>query len=170
MPAAGIRVKIEGIDDCMRLFDKLPDNVIKMEKVAMREASKAVSRHIRSKTPKRFRRLIKYKMHEDRYRNNYALIGFYNRKEVAGHQPEEGDPVFDWFKAYWANYGTLKRRDPNHNFKYPIKAKTKANNRRQSIGQPARNFFAKAIEGWQDVYMTAFEESVKNNEDMLYNR
>lgn len=170
MPTAGIRVKIDGVDDCMRLFDALPDNIIQIEKDAMRAASMAVSSYMKKRTPKRFRKLIKYKLYEDKFRNNYVLIGFYNRKEVAGHQPESGDPVFDWFKAYWANYGTLKRRDPNHKFKEPIKAKTKSNNRRQSIGQPAQNFFAHAVEGWQAVYSSKFEESIMNNEEKLYTR
>lgn len=170
MAGAGISVKIEGMDDCMRMFDNFPDNMISIEKKAMRDASKVVSKYIRSRTPKRFRKLVKFKLYEDRTRANYVLIGFYNRKEVAGNQPEEGDPVFDWFKAYWANYGTLKRRDPNHKFKYPIKAKTKSNNRRQSVGQPAINFFNKAVDGWEDIYMNTFEASVKSNEDMLYNR
>lgn len=166
----GIRLKMDGLDDCMRVFDALPDNVVKMEKVAMRKASQAVAKNIRKGVPKRFRRLVKFKMHEDRNRNTYVLIGLYNRKETAGNQPEQGDPVFDWFKAYWANYGTLSRRDPSHQFKTKIKAKTQGNPRRQSVGQPAQNFFERAVKGWQDVYVETFEKEMKNNEQKLYDR
>ena len=168
--ADGIKLKIEGLDDCMRMFDHLPDNMLKMEKKAMRKASAAVSRSLRKGIPKRFRKLVKYKMYEGRDRNTYVLIGMYNKKEVAGNQPDGRDPVFDWFKAYWANYGTLKRRDPNHQFRYAIKPKTKGNPRRQSVGQPAQKFYERAIRGWQDVYLETFEREMKNNENDLYNR
>lgn len=168
--ADAIRLSIDGLDDCMRMFDRLPDNMLKMEKVAMRKASQAVSKSMKKSIPKRFRRLVKYKMHEDRSRNTYVLIGLYNRKELSGHQPAGGDPVFDWFKAYWANYGTLKRRDPNHEFKTKTKAKSAGNKRRQSVGQPAQNFFEKAVAGWQDVYLETFEKEMKKEENTLYDR
>lgn len=168
--ADAIRLSVEGLDDCLRVFDRLPENMLKMEKKAMRKASQAVTKNLRKGIPKRFRRLVKYKMHEDRQRNTYVLIGLYNRKEVSGNQPEGGDPVFDWFKAYWANYGTLSRRDPNHNFQTKIKAKTPGNKRRQSVGQPAQNFFERALSGWQEVYLETFEKEMKKEEDTLYDR
>lgn len=168
--ADAIRLSVEGLDDCMKMFDKMPDNMLKMEKVAMRKASQAVTKSLRKGIPKRFARLIKYKMHEDRSRNTYVLIGLYNRKETGGHQPNSGDAVFDWFKAYWANYGTLSRRDPSHNFKTKIKAKTAGNPRRQSVGQPAQKFFEKALAGWQDIYLETFEKEMKKEEDKLYDR
>ena len=54
-----IKIKIDGIDECMKIFDKMPDNMVKMEKKAMRKASQAVTRSLRKSIPKRFRRLIK---------------------------------------------------------------------------------------------------------------
>lgn len=166
----GVKLSVDGLDECLRMFDNLPDNILKMEKTAMRKASAAVSKNMRKAIPKRFRKLVKYKMYEDRDRNTYVLIGLYNRKEIAGHQPDSGDPVFDWFKAYWANYGTLARRDRNHKFKFGIKPKGPGNPRRQSVGQKAQNFFAGAISGWQNVYVETFEKEFKANEDKLYGR
>lgn len=167
----GIKVSVDGFDECAKMFDALPENILKMEKASMRKASAAVSKNIRKGIPKRFRKLVKYKMYEDRNKNTYVLIGLYNRKEIAGHQPEGGgDPVFDWFKAYWANYGTLSRRDKNHRFKFAIKPKTAGNPRRQSVGQPSQNFFAKAISGWENIYVDTMEKELKKNEDMLYGR
>ena len=167
----GIKLSVDGFDECAKMFDALPENILKMEKASMRKASAAVSKNIRKGIPKRFRKLVKYKMYEDRNKNTYVLIGLYNRKEIAGHQPEGGgDPVFDWFKAYWANYGTLSRRDKNHRFKFAIKPKTAGNPRRQSVGQPSQNFFAKAISGWENIYVDTLEKEMKKNEDMLYGR
>ena len=167
----GIKLSVDGFDECAKMFDALPENILKMEKASMRKASAAVSKNIRKGIPKRFRKLVKYKMYEDRNKNTYVLIGLYNRKEIAGHQPEGGgDPVFDWFKAYWANYGTLSRRDKNHRFKFAIKPKTAGNPRRQSVGQPSQNFFAKAISGWENIYVDTLEKEMKKNEDKLYGR
>ena len=163
--AEAIKLKVEGLDECLRMFDA--DRILKTEKASMRKAAAAVSKSMRKGLPKRFKRLVKYKLHEDRAGNSYVLIGMYNRKEVSGNQPDNGDPVFDWFKAYWANYGTLKRRDPNHQFKYKIKAKTEGNPRRQSVGQPAQNFFERALAGWQDVYLKTLDQEMKNNEKKL---
>ena len=168
--ADAIRLSVEGLDDIERMFDRFPDNMLTMEKTAMRKASQAVTKSLRKGIPKRFKRLIKYKMHEDRSRNTYVLIGLYNRKEISGHQPESGDAVFDWFKAYWANYGTLSRRDPSHNFTTKIKAKTPGNPRRQSVGQPAQLFFERALAGWQDIYLETFEKEMKKEENTLYDR
>lgn len=163
--AEAIKLKVEGLDEYLRMFDA--DRILKDEKASMRKAAAAVSKNLRKGLPKRFKRLVKYKLHEDRDGNSYVLIGMYNRKEVSGTQPNNGDPVFDWFKAYWANYGTLSRRDPNHQFKTKIKAKTKGNPRRQSVGQPAQNFFERALAGWQDVYLKTLDQEMKNNEKKL---
>lgn len=161
----GIRLDVDGLDDCLKLFDA--DKILQVQKASMRKASAAVSKNMRRIIPKRFRKLVKYKMYDDRDGNSYVLIGLHNRGEVAGHQPQDGDPVFDWFKAYWANYGTLSRRDRSHKFKFAIKPKSAGNPRRQSVGQPAQNFFEKAASGWQDVYMRALEQEMKRNEDNL---
>lgn len=161
-------VRIEGVEDCLRMFERFPDNMLKIENVAMRSASKAVAKHIRKAIPKRWRRLVKYKVYNVRRGGDtYALIGLYNRKEVAGHQPEGKDPTFDWFKAYWANYGTLTKRDRSHKFKYPIKKNAE---RRNEKGQPAQKFVETAINGWEDIYISEFENSLKKQEDMLYDR
>lgn len=163
-------VRITGVEDCLRMFEKLPANILKIEVAAMRSASKASAKHIRKGIPKRWRRLVKYKIYGANVRRDgdtYALIGLYNRKEVAGHQPEGKDPTFDWFKAYWANYGTLTKRDRSHKFKYPIKKNV---SRRNNKGQPPQNFFETAINGWEDIYIREFENSLKKQEDKLYDR
>lgn len=159
--ADAIKLKVEGLDECMRLFDA--ERILQAEKSSMRKAASAVAKNLRKGLPKRYKKLAKYKLYEDRNGNSYVLIGMYNRQEVAGNQPDNGDPVFDWFKAYWANYGTLSRRDPNHRFKTKIKAKTKSNRRRQSVGQPAQNFFERAISGWGDTYFRTLVQEMKNN-------
>lgn len=166
----GKSARIEGLDDCLSLFDRFPENMLKIEHESMKIAAKAAAAHMRRKIPKRFRRLTKYKVYAKGRTGSYALVGLYNRHEVSGKQSESGDPAFDWFKAYWANYGTLSRRDPSHEFKFKIKPKSSGNRRRQSVGQPPQKFFEAAAEGWKDVYMEAFEREFDRRKDELYNR
>lgn len=152
-------IKITGVDDILKLFDNAPANMENLLKKSMRDAVKVTSRHIRKAIPKRFRRLTKYRVGRLDNGQIYARAGLYGTKKN-----------FDWFKAYWANYGTLKRRDPEHQFEYPIKPKTQGNPRRQSVGQPAQKFFETAIRGWEDTFLDAFEASVNKNGNELYKR
>ena len=163
-------VRVEGLEDCLKMLDRFPENILKIEKDSMREAAKEVAKHIRKGVPKRFKRLVKFKVYGKGQRDTYALMGLYNKHEIQGEQSKGGDPVFDWFKAYWSNYGTLSRRDPNHEFKTKIKPVTKGNPRRQSVGQSAQKFFERSFEGWQQIYLNKFNEAVKKRENELYNR
>lgn len=170
-------ITISGIDDCIRCLDKAPDNLLKMSRTAMREAAKPVARQIRQQIPKRWRRLVRSKIVKMQSGNTNALIGLFNGHQQQGHQnPDKG--IDDWFKAYWANYGTLKHRDPEHSFEYPIKHATKHINRKgQEVrqrknenGQPAQKFFEAATNGYEDKFTEAFEQSLKRQEDKLYDR
>ena len=159
-------IKIEGVEDCLRMFDKAPENMLKISKKAMREASKATAKQMRSGIPKRWRKLVKYKIMDNQGKVS-ARIGLYNDHQTSGHQPASGK-IFDWFKVYWANYGTLENRDPGHQFQYKVKKKT--SRRRNDKGQPAQNFFEMASKQWEDVFVKKFEQEILKNENELYNR
>lgn len=160
-------IRIEGVEDCLRMFEQVPENMLKISRAAMRAASKETAKKIRKGTPKRFRRLTRYKVGKTAAGNVYARIGLYNGKQISGNQPKKGQ-IPDWFKAYWANYGTLKHRDPSHPFQYKVKPKSR--HRRNDVGQRAQNFFEGAIQGWEDVFVEAFSNEIKKQEDELYNR
>lgn len=162
MPKA---VTISGLDDCLRCFDAAPGNLVKISQTALREASKKTSRQIRQKTPQRFRRLVKYKVFKGGVTGNLnALVGLFNRK-----QTENGSgKVADWFKAYWQNYGTLTKRDQEHHFQNAVKRNVR--NRRNNVGQDAKKFFEHAISGWEEPFVEAFAQSLKEQENKLYDR
>ena len=156
---------IEGLDDCLRCMDAAPQNAVKMAQTAMREAAKKSARTIRQKTPRRFRRLVKYKVFKGQETKNYnALVGLFNKKQTTNGSSE----IPDWFKAYWKNYGTLTRRDPSHTFDSPVKQRVPR--RRNNIGQPYENFFEGAIAGWEGPFMDAFEQSMAEQQEKLYDR
>lgn len=161
MPAT---IHIEGLDDCLRCMDAAPGNVLEMVQGAFRDASKKTARQIRMKTPAKFRRLVRYKVFQGQISGNTnVLIGLFNVKK----RKDSGDEVFDWFKAYWKNYGTLQNRDPNHDFVYPVKRNVK---RRNNVGQMPERFFEAAIAGWEQPFFDNFQEALKQREDQLYNR
>ncbi|MBQ2371557.1 MAG: hypothetical protein II289_00110 [Bacteroidales bacterium] len=162
-------VHIEGVEDCLKMFDNAPANAVKICTKAMRAGARASANHIRKATPKRWRKLVKSRGGKLADGSPWARAGLYNNKQATGRQSTKGkDPAFDWFKAYWANYGTLSRRDPTHQFQYKIKPKSKE--RRQSVGQPAQNFFEKAIVGWEEKFVDAFYTEVERNKDDMYQR
>lgn len=157
--------KIEGLDDCIKCMDAAPANVMKMARTAMKDASKVTARDIRSRTPGRWRRLVAYKVTKGQFSGDtYALVGYFNK----GAKKNSNTEIPDWFKAYWKNYGTLARRDRNHHFVNPVKRGTKR--RRNNVGQRAENFFENAIGGWDTRFLNAFRESMKQQENKLYDR
>lgn len=158
-------VHIEGVEECLKMFENAPENVIKICRKAMKAGSSAVARQIRKATPKRWKRLVKSRVGRLPDGTLYARAGLYNGKQVGGNQPKNGQ-TWDWFKAYWANYGTLSRRDPSHQFRYKVKPRSKY--RRQDVGQPAQNFFEQASNGWQETFVHSFENEIERNKEEIY--
>ena len=166
-------ITISGLDDCLRFFDQLPSNLMKVSRKAMKEASKSTARLIRGRTPKRWKRLVRYSTDKDfRSGKLKAYIGLFQVGLVQGHQNPHGGEIPDWFKAYWLNYGTLGKRDPEHQFKRPVRppGNTASKRRRNTTGVEPRKFFEETLSGWQDVFVEAFQESLKKQEQDLYDR
>ena len=156
-------IRIEGLDDCLKAFDRLPGNALRMTEAAMREAAQPVAKKIRAGMPKEFRRLIKTKLIKAERRitgNSTVIVGAFKGKKVSD------DQVPDWFKMYWQNYGTLTHRDPGHEFVYPVKKNSRR--RRNNVGQPHKNFFDDAIRGWEQMMYDNFVAAMKRRENELF--
>ncbi len=157
--------KIEGLDDCIKCMDSAPANVVKMTRTAMKAAGKSTAALIRQRTPGPFRKLVGYRVTKGQLSGNtYALVGYFNK----GAKKNSNSEISVWFKAYWKNYGTLARRDASHNFVTPVKARVRT--RRNNVGQPAELFFESAIPGWDRRFLDTFQESMKKQEQTLYDR
>ena len=156
------KVKIEGLDDCLRCMDAAPGNVKKITKTALRDAAKVTRKQIKMATPRRFQRLSGFKLKTINGEQS-LWIGLFNKDG----QMKKGAPIPDWFKAYWKNYGTLKHRDPSHKFSTPIRMNRK---KRNWEGQPHENFFEGAIAGWEGPFIHAFEQSMADQQEKLYDR
>ena len=158
--------EIQGLDDCLRWMDKAPENCIKVSRAAMRDASRAVSKKMRQRTPKRWRRLVKFAVNKNANGTLAAWIGLFNGHQQQGHQNKDAKAIDDWFKAYWANYGTLTHRDQSHTFKYGIKNKK----RRNDVGQRPMNFFEAAASGAEPEFVDAFSKALAEKERDFYDR
>ena len=167
-----VNLQIEGMSDFLRWTERAPDDMVKLAKVAMREGAKRVVISMRPQINERWKRLLKYKVSGGRNDKDLACdIGLFNGRQRQGHQPASGD-VDDWFKAYWMNYGTLARRDPNHVFMNPVQpaSRTRSQRRRNRVGQPHQNFLEKAMLGYEDVFFNAFSQKIADNIEDCYER
>ena len=159
-----VSVDIQGIQECYRKLDDMPEAALRLVKKSMLEASKPVTRSIRNAVDiPHWRKLVKSKVAVGRsaWEGTQASIGMFNNGKVT-NSTKKADRA-DWFKAYWANYGTLSRRDPNHQFRNPVKAKK----RHQSVGQHQQNFFERGSEGQEQVFLKKFEDYFTEHQNDL---
>lgn len=160
------RVEIRGLDDVLRTLETAPKETRDVAVKSMKTASRKTANMLKKRTPKRWRNLVGYRVGISRYTGRIsARMGYYNSRAARGKRGKDEDRAFDWFKAYWNNYGTLSRRDPRHYFKEPVKPQhyTAAKNRRNRKGIRAQNFFEKAIQGWETIFLAAFRTSFDAN-------
>jgi len=154
-------IRVEGLDDCLKALDRLPENALRMTEAALKEAAQPVAKKIRSGMPSEFRRLIKAKVIKAERRlngNSTAIIGAFKRRR------QDEREVNDWFKMYWQNYGTLTHRNPGHEFVFPIK---KGKRRRNNVGQPHKDFFEAAANGWDQLMYNNFIAAIKRRDNEL---
>lgn len=165
-------ITISGLDDCLKVFDNAPENLLKISRQALKDASKVSARTVKSRIPKRWNRLVRYKVVKTANGKLNAVFGLFNNRQAQGHQNPSGAQIADWFKAYWINYGTLENRDPSHHFKNPVKHRktAAARRRRNSTGIQPWNFFEAGIAGWEGPFVESFKNSLKRQEYKLYDR
>ena len=150
---------LEGLADYLRTLDEAPQTLIKCVRKAMRKAGSELARDIKSGTPQSFKPLVKSRVVKARMSKNLsAAIGLYKGKVRRGEIPE-------WNKAYWKNYGTIRRRDPSHRFDRPVKSDgtAEARRRRNRMGQFYEHFFEEALpSGWETRYINTFAREMRS--------
>lgn len=154
-----ISYKVEGLKEALAGIEGSPERLQKILRKAFQEGGKAASRSVRQRTPKRWRKLVRYKVEKSIEGDSSALVGYFNSSRGTRGK---GDDMPDWFKAYWKNYGTLKHRDPGHVFDNPIKPNVK---RRNNEGQHPENFFETAMERMEDAFIETVEQVLQANTD-----
>ena len=143
-------LQITGYTEAMTLLQDYPNKINTAVKSAMRKSIAPVVRDIKSQIPKSsWKKAVKYKFLKGQFPD--MIFGLFNTEGL----PKKGSiPV--WFKAYWANYGTLSRRYSGHSFVNPVKSISK----NKSGGISFRLFFDKAISGKDGSIMSTFETNL----------
>lgn len=154
-------MKIEGTKEACDFLAHYPKDCKKIILKALREATKPVTRKVRSAVPvARWRKLVKTKAKESKQSGRvYAVAGMLDNGKV-----EQGKRIRDWTEAYFVNYGTLRRRDPSHKFDYAPRGK----NSRNKMGISPRNFYDRAVDGLEtnvtDIFLASIE---RQHEELL---
>ncbi|WP_270487822.1 HK97 gp10 family phage protein [Butyricimonas synergistica] len=140
------KVILKGFDDVLRLLNDYPNEINKIAKAALRKAIAPLVKNIKSVNPIKG---SKIKIKPLKGMNPGLKFGYFG--EVGNGNRLAISP---WFKAYFLNYGTLKRRHPNHEFSNPVRfRKTK-----QRAGIRPRLFFEKSVEGKEQQVYDRFVE------------
>ena len=155
-----ITSKVWGMKEALAGIDGSGDRLEKILKKAMTEGGKAAARAMKGKTPKRWVKLVRYKVGKALTEGSTVRIGYYGTRGAKTRTRE----IPDFFKAYWKNHGTLSRRDPEHKFDYPVKPNVV---RRNDVGQYPEKFFEEAIRGIEEVFVDKVEEVLNANKDNI---
>ena len=146
-------VRIEGVSDVLRTFDDAPEDLLKAAKKAMRSACNVEKKNLKKGIPPEARPLVKSKVKYTRAGNVIARFGMF----MDGTRLKDDDENMRWFHFYWKNYGTLSKRDPSHQFEYPIRNRERRNN----VGQEHENFYEVAVSGYETRFLENFKKSLK---------
>jgi len=166
-------VRIEGLEDTLRFFDKQPANAKSIVQKAMKAGAKAGAKSLKQALPSRWKKLPKSKAGIDARNEIWCRFGVYNNQVAQGHQPkayqgaDSKTGITDWFKFYWQNYGTLTHRDRSHQF---VRGVRKNPARRNNVGQRPTNVYDRAVDSAMRDFMDAFEASIEQNKNELLNR
>ena len=153
-------VRIEGVSDVLRMFDKAPDELLKDCKKAIRKACTAEARNLKKAVPEA-RDMVKSSVKARKSGDITGVFGMFLDNKVQGNDGRVGEK---WFHQYWKNYGTLQGRDPSHRFDQPIKhgSTAAARQRRNSVGEMHQNFYENAIIGFEERAFATFKQSLKD--------
>lgn len=145
---------VQGEAELMRKLDRFPVEAKKAMDASLRAGGKAAAEVQKGLGPARWARLVKSRLHTDATDSSYVAVGYQNVDKG-----KKMDKVSDWFKAYWANYGTLRHRDPQHHFDRKIR--TNVRTRRNNEGQPAQHFFKPGDARVQRTFLETVEKEFK---------
>ena len=152
-------MKIEGTAEACRFLDAYPKECKKIILKALRDSVRPVTKSVRGAVPvARWRKLVRVKAKESRKSGRlYAVAGILDNMKV------EKGTIRDWTKAYFMNYGTLRRRDPGHQFD----SAPRGSKSRNKMGQPHLNFYDKAVTGLDNDVTDRFLKSVEKQHERL---
>lgn len=151
--------ELQGVTDVDKALRDIAMRTDKLNSRALRSGANAVNRSIRRAAPRAFRGIIKASVKRTSVDTYAARMGFVNKDGL----PQKGKEPPTWSKAYWLNYGTLANRDPSHHFGASVRnLRGRAASARRGGIKP-RNFFDKAIQGWENTLIKAYQNYMQKH-------
>ena len=155
--ADGITIEVD-VDDVLESFDVARRDRNKVKKQAMGDAAKKTATFVKGRTPARWKSLTK----GTSWISGEGTVG-----ASFGMTRKKGE---DWFKAYWLNYGTYSKRDPEHKFRYARKRRTASWGNGGKPNTTYYHFFENAIPGWERKFSAEFTKALQKRIDKLFKR
>ena len=147
-------INITGSTEAQQLLNTYPIEAVREIRRAMLRAGSQGVRELKATVRQRtFRQRIQRKLKEYSRANGSVLsmlVGYMDSKNADSH--------FAYMKAYWANYGTLDRRDPSHKFAN----KRKARSARWTGGINPQHFFEAGAKNLSSKVEGAYYEAIDN--------
>lgn len=158
--------KIEGTYEYTQFLLRYPLECNKIILKALRTSGRPLAAAIRRKAPiGKWRKLVKVKAGKSKKSERLYMTAGYSGKKRPAKTKYTDDPNWEWYKAYWKNNGTLRRRDTGHDFIYPIRQRSQRNRNQQGI--TPRNFYEEAVNGQEQKVERAFVRSIEKQHALL---
>ncbi|MCR5710732.1 MAG: hypothetical protein K6G79_09665 [Bacteroidales bacterium] len=159
--------KIEGTYEFTQFLKRYPLECNKIILKALRASGRPLAAAIRRRAPiEKWRMLVTVKAAESEESGRlYMTAGYSGKRNGRKKDKYPGDRNWEWYKAFWKNNGTLRRRDPSHDFVYPIRSRSGKNRNQQGIH--ARNFYEKSVEGMEPKVKQTFIRSIEKQHEQL---
>lgn len=158
--------RLDGYDNIITIFRKMPEDGYRKPVVeAFKKAAIPVKEAMISNLPsnlKKLKRVIKIKPGKGKSMT-VAVGAFANQVLYRNRRGVNWDP---YMLLYWHNYGTLANRDPNHIFKY----KVRAGSAKKSGGLKPGLFFERAIDQSMPQAQKDFEKLYQEEHEKFLNR
>lgn len=106
-----MRIALEGLEEFQDYIERFPNEANKALKRAIKRTAQQAVVKIRPSVPTYARKATSYRT----LRSGNGLFG------ISGQLFDLGRVITPAGIAYFFNYGTLQGRDPNHNFKAPVR-------------------------------------------------
>lgn len=162
---------IEGVEEFTGFLRRYPLEANRIIAKALRDSMRPIAAAARRGAPlEKWRKLVRVRSGQSKKTGRlYATAGYGGKRkgQVSKKDAYINDPGWEWSKAYWMNNGTLRRRDPSHQFEYGIRGRSLKNRNQQGI--TPRNFYEKSVDGADVNTRRLFIRSIERQHQRLIN-
>ena len=137
--------EVRGVPATVHRMQRMQQDIMKVTRKTMRSAAKPWLAKAKAALPvDEWRVSIVARIRVQKlHKSDYLLL----RAGFPATLREWGGAPDDFYKFYWQNYGTLKGRDPGHNFQ---RAPGRNNKNKNRSGIPHNNYFERAMSGAEE--------------------